>query len=326
MNRQAKTPPCGHWSIAIFSSREHADTLQETVRAAIHASVGPTVIDVLVNGNAALAERLADMMLAIHDFAQDGIKLRIWDIPVADKAYTWNLYVHELWPNADTTFFIDGYARVMPDALRRIHAALAEADAKVFLASAVPSQGRSAKRLREQIIKERGIHGNLYALPKRAIDALRACSFRLPLGIYRTDPTLGAALIFGLDPARNDWDTGRVLVVPDASWSCASKSYFTPAAITTDLRRRVRVAQGTLENLAVREHLALERRPVDQLPESVSELVLNWLHRHPSEARWLFVQNPLCWFAARRLKRRVGSQPTVRSARMLFESPAGAGQ
>ena len=40
--------------------------------------------------------------------------------------------------------------------------------------------------------------------------------FRLPIAIYRTDPTLSAALAYNLDPAGNAWRSDRIAIAPDA--------------------------------------------------------------------------------------------------------------
>ena len=40
--------------------------------------------------------------------------MRVWHLPLRDKASAWNHFVHHLWPGADTTFILDGYARVTP--------------------------------------------------------------------------------------------------------------------------------------------------------------------------------------------------------------------
>ena len=55
-----------------------------------------------------------------------------------------------------------------------------------------------------------------------------------------------------------------------------------------------------LENRAVRQHLAVERRKPEALPRTAHTLVMDWVEQHPGEARALFRRHPLAWLAYRR--------------------------
>lgn len=162
------------WAVAIFAARETPAVLAATVRAAIAACAGRrATIDVLIHGNPALAEHFAGLAPTL---ASDACTLRIWSIAAPDKAHTWNEYVYRIWENGNggsTAFFIDGYARVKPDALAAIDRRLAAAPDATG-ATGVPSCGRSAARLREQMLREGGIHGNLYAVTG---DGMRAITW-----------------------------------------------------------------------------------------------------------------------------------------------------
>jgi hypothetical protein len=290
------------WPVAIFSSREGPALLERTLRATVEACEGHrAVIDLLMNGgNAPLAEAMARRC---DRLAGDDALLRIWHSPAPDKATTWNRYIHSIWPGGSISFFIDGDAQVAPDALGAMQRALDTAP-EAWIASAVPSKGRSARAMREAIIRERGIHGNLFALRGAAVDSLRATDFHLPTGIYRTDPTLAAAIKFHLDPAHNDWTPEAIVPVPDATWSYEALSWWKPADLKAHFLRMVRQAQGEYESAAVRDHLAIRKQPAGTLPRDSKELVLTWVAAHPDEAAALARRNRLCGTALRRLSER----------------------
>lgn len=295
------------WAIAIFAARETPPVLAGTVRAAIAACAGRrATIDVLVNGNHLLAEQFADLAASI---APDACTLRVWSIAASDKAHTWNEYVHRIWHTGASvgahtgtiTFFIDGYARVKPDALAAIERRLAAAP-HALAASGVPTCGRSARRLREQMLGKGGIHGNLYAVTGEGMEALRQTGFRLPLGLYRTDPMLGAALTFRLDPVNSQWTRGSVVAVADATWDVDEISALNYRNIVAYFKRRLRQAHGVLESRAFRDHMSIKRLPLQSLPATSQDMVNNWLKAEPEQARSLFRRQPSCLYAARQLR------------------------
>jgi hypothetical protein len=281
----------------------------------VEAATQSVEVDVLVNGNRALAQSLAQRVR--QERSPEHVTLRVWDIPVPDKAYTWNLFVHDLWPHADRTYFVDGYAQVLSNALSEIDRHLSNAPQHVLLASGVPTHGRSSHRLRAQMLREGGVHGNLYAMPATTMRALRERQFRLPVGLYRTDATLGAALAYGLHPADNEWDMTRLLAVSSATWSYEPKPAYSPRVVITEARRRLRQARGLLENRAVRQHLAVARKPVGELPGTAKDLILDWVRHQPWEARRLFIRNPLSWLAARGVEKEV-PPPILKPPALLF--------
>jgi hypothetical protein len=295
---RASMPAAKPWSVAIFSARETPDMLNAAVRAALRASAA-TDIEVLVNGNKPLADATAQA--APRFPLADGQRLRIWSIPQADKAFAWNFYLHDLRSDADIAFCTDAAVQVKADALALMSAAMASSP-DALAASGVPTMGPSAQRLRENMLRHGGVHGNLYALRGEAMAGLRAIGFRLPLGIYRTDPTLMSVVRFGLDPARQDWNERRLLVHPEATWTYAPLRWWRSRDLRAYQKRMLRQAQGTLENCAARQYLAIERRAPGKLPHTVAEFVGEWIASHPDEARKLFIRQPLCWLAARRLR------------------------
>lgn len=285
-------------SIAIIASREDIATLKDCILSVFRASSGKAaVIDVLVNGNPPLVQQLARTGLECPDTCT----LRLWSIAQGDKAHAWNEYVHRIWPGHGDAFFLDGYVEVEAGAFDALQEALS-ASPDALGATGVPTSGRSAPQLRAVMLRDGGFHGNLNVLRAGVMQTLRDSSFRLPLGLYRTDSLTGALLMFGLDPATHQWDKQRIAVVPGAAWKVRSLGRITFKNLVSHCKRLLRQAQGELENRAVREHLAVRRLAPSLLAPTSQALVNGWIAEQPSQARQLFRKRPLCAYAAWRLR------------------------
>jgi hypothetical protein len=290
------------WSVAIFSSRETLQTLSSSIDAILSATnETASVVDVMVNGNRELANDVGRYIETLHPVGRARTRVRVWYVLVGDKAHAWNQYVHNVLSPSDIAFFVDGYAQVMPDALKLISDALSGTP-NALAASGVPTVGRSSEMQTEVMLREGGIHGNLYALRGDFLARLRATGFQLPLGLYRTDGVLGAAISFALDPASNDWDSSLIFVHPKATWKNRPLTWGSAADIRSHLKKVMRQAQGVLENRAVREHLAIQKKTPQSLPRTSAELVWSWISAHPMPALKSFT-NPLCMVAAWRLRK-----------------------
>lgn len=288
-----------NWAVGIFAARESTDTLARCVHAAIEACAGKSAtIDVLINGNLALAEEFAERAKSLDC---PSCNLRVWSIAAPDKAHTWNEYIFRIGAAADVTYFIDGYAEVRADALAEIDRKLAMTP-NALGASGVPTCGRSATKLRTQMVKSGGIHGNLYAINAEGLSLIRRTGFKLPLGLYRTDALVGAALNFRLDPASTKWDPKRIAIVESATWHVAGIATFTFSNVKTQLKRLVRQAQGVLENRAVHEHMAVKRLGPQSLPVTAQAMILEWVDKKPEQSRSLFIKQPLCGYVMRHVR------------------------
>jgi hypothetical protein len=300
------------WSVAIFSSRESAQTLSASIGAVLNATKGvATTVDVIVNGNRDLANQAGLCLERLRDAERRRTSLRVWHIPLADKAHAWNQYLQEIWRPSDIAFFVDGYVQVKVDALKLMSDGL-NARPNSFAASGLPKIGRSANKLTDIALHTGGIHGNLHAVRGDFMGRLRAANFRLPLGLYRVDGILGAVICFALDPAKNDWETDRIFVDPRATWIIRPLNWKSLKDIRIHTKRMMRQAQGVLENLAVREHLAVQKKSPQSLPRTSAELVGAWTKAFPRAAWRTCARNPLCLVALNKLRRpRDWSQASV---------------
>jgi len=311
-----------HWSVAIFTARESVTVAADCVRAVL-AAVGErsATVDVLVNGNRQLADDLARMAPTWRR-SETGALCRVWYLDVPDKGHTWNEYIRDLWAGGEVAFFIDGYAIVEKHAFARIASAL-DAHPEAWAASGTPSVGRTAEALREQMLREGGMHGNLYAMRGEAVIRLRALGFRLPLGIYRSDALIGAVFCFSFDPERSAWNARRIAVVPDATWTISPLRWSRPRDMVTLFKRKLRQYQGEFENTAYRDHLALQRRSITTLPETSKALVAGWMDANKGSAARKILMHPAAMHALYKLWR-APPLPKGHPPELLWES-AGSG-
>lgn len=277
------TPASPAWAAVVVASRESVPTLMATLDALARAAVRPLLIDLVINGNDALAHQAAAAVRSRPPHWPAEMQLRIWSLAFGDKAHALNRYVHDLWPGGEATFFVDGYVRVRPDALKRLASTLARLEPEAMAVAAFPTCGRGASVLAANLHRHGGLHGNLFVLGAPAMRAMREIHFQLPLGMYRVDSTLAAALAFRLFPRDFEWDVKRYVPIDtEATWDVEVTPWWHASAWRTRIKRRRRQAQGDLENWAVRHWLLLNRRPVEGMASTVEALVQRWAEEDPA--------------------------------------------
>ena len=242
----------------------------------------------------------------------------------AAKANSWNRYVHEIFPDADYAVCVDGYAKVRPDSIGRLAASLS-AHPECLAATGIPSSNASDDKLAAEMLRSGGIHGNLFALSQTTVQKIRRCGFRLPLYLYRTDSTIGAALCFNLAPESAEWNATRIFVDRDVTWTRRVPSWRNWQDLTTQLKRKIRQAQGELENRAVQKLLATQRQRLSRLPRSTAELINQWFAEATLREKLWFASNPLRSYAYSRIMQGIPIPPQREHSELLLDlSPAGA--
>lgn len=277
------------WALVIFASRETVTTLRQTIDAALVSAGDLASIEVLVNGNPQLASDVAhhrqQTVSPIEPSAGSacaGPRIRIWSIPLGDKANAWNQYIHQIWSGEDLAFFVDGYVRLNADAVQLLGDGVT-ADDRALGGCGVPTVGRSAQALRNNLILNTGFHGNFCCIKGRVLAQMRDAGISLPIGLYRTDSLMGALLCYSLNPATHVWEDDRILVHPQASWQIDLARWWYPMDVIKFFKRVIRQTRGKLENAALANHLSIRRLPPQNLDATARELVLQWANRCPEE-------------------------------------------
>jgi hypothetical protein len=305
--------------IAIFAARELPNTLFSTIAKALAAAPNNTIIDVLVNGNPSLARLTAEHVKSI-ELQGNAPCIRVWSLVVGDKAHAWNQHIHQIWNGCGPVFYIDGYVRLQPDAVHLLSKCMFQ-HPNTLAGTGVPSTGNDAPRLRAIMMRDGGFHGNFCCITKEALTEFKSRQIRLPLGLYRTDSTIGSILSFGLDPAKNSWDIRRhIAIEPRATWQTDPKLWWRLGDLKASLKRTLRQAQGQLENQAIRNHLAIRKLAPEDLPLSVSKLVLDWESCNPNEAALVLKGNPLARYALAKLRTPIDWSDTLIAPALICQS------
>ena len=270
-------------SINIFASREALEVLLETVNYAIAAAKSSpqnVQVNVLINGNHNLYQALVDNKSQLNQV--ESVEVTAYDFAFGDKANVWNQYFYQLAGQAQFHIFIDGYVNLYPDTIAQIEQSFEQ---EPFLAATgVPSAGRSAKHLKQQMIEHGGIHGNLCIFTRACIDKIVEKQFRLPVGLYRVDGLIGAVINFNFSPKNNAWNAFGVKVIAELTWSVEQSSVFSLQDLYAQFKRKIRQAQGDIENNAIKHLFNDEKIEVADLPATSQALCLN--HLADQELGW----------------------------------------
>jgi hypothetical protein len=301
------------WSIAVFG-RNEAGSIGDCLRAIARAGQGHAPhVTVLLNGTTDGSQALAGEALRA-----EGLAGCVYDIPHGDKAHAVNLFLHELRPRAGTYFCVDAYARVRPDALRLLAASL-ERQPKALAAAAVPSTGRSAPALRRMMQEHSGLHGSLFALRGDFVDRLVAAGLRLPLGLYRGDGLLGAFVLHDLDAQHGGWDTGRIALTPEASWTTPEWQPWRWRDLRRQVRRMVQQGRGRLESAAIRS-IIYDGGGFTGLPPQADAMVLDWIAADPAARIPAARRDPFARIALARLRQAAPPSPDALRPRLVMRN------
>lgn len=312
--------PALGWSLVVFASRESAGALESTLRCALAAATPGMVIDVLVNGNADLSRCAASEIAPRLVLPGQGVRLRVWSIAFGDKSNAWNRYLHDVWAGEPLAFFIDGYVRLLPDALRRLGDAVL-ADGQALGGSGVRHDGGPDGPLAQPVVRPGGFNGNLCCMKARAVDEFRRQGICLPIGLYRGDAVIGALLLYDMDPVGTRWADHRILVHAQARYVTDARRWWRWSDVVSSAKRMLRQAKGELENKAVRGHMTLRKRAPHLLAPTARALVTQWAAEFPGEFRSTWLRSPLSYAAYRQLRSQDDASPAAdRNAKLLWPS------
>lgn len=215
-------PASAPWAVMVLAHNEE-DRIVACLDSLFAGERGKSFdVYVMANGCTDRTEEL------VRQYAQCQPAVHLESIRLGDKCNAWNVFIHETVPAAcpdkEVYFFMDGDARIAPGSLTVMADALRH-DAHAHAASAVPGSGRSMQKDRSEIMSQRGLVANLYALRASFVEKLRDRRVKLPLKLEGDDGLLGALIKWDLDP-RGEWDDR--LIHP-----CAEARFlFDPVAVT----------------------------------------------------------------------------------------------
>jgi hypothetical protein len=259
------------YDIAVFSQNEAA-TIESCILAIDRACAQRKAhISVFLNGTTDNTLDIIKSLSPIH------AALSVYWFIVADKANAINHFFYNLRKEAKLIYCVDGYAVIDQFALKAIENTFAS-HPTALITSGVRINGRSAKSMREMILKNGAINGNLYAMLPSFVNRLVTSQFRLPLRLYRTDPLLGSMAAHNLDAMGTTWDSNRIVGASDATYKIKPLSIFRWRDYQRQFWREIRQARGRFENEAIKTIIYSEGYA--GLPKDAGDMISWWLKSH----------------------------------------------
>jgi glycosyltransferase involved in cell wall biosynthesis len=224
------------WPVAVFAHNEQ-EHIQACLDSLYSAAPGRELeIFVLANGCTDSTEDI------VAEYARNHRGVRLVPIQLGDKANAWNVYIHDIAPERDTHFFIDGDIKACPEAFLRLHDALS-LHPEAHAAAGFPTSGRSLEEWRRTMLRQSWLAGNLYALRGSFVKRVRQYRVRLPVGWVFEDGLVGALAKWDLDPSQA-WDPRRIVPCLEAGFRFDSLSWFRLDHWRLYWRRRIRYSTG----------------------------------------------------------------------------------
>ena len=156
-------------------------------------------IDVYVMANGC-SDKTEDI---VSGYAGRNSRVHLVSIRLGDKCNAWNVFVHDtvpdLCPRQEIYFFMDGDARAMPGSFSAMARVLRH-EPQANAVGAPPASGRSMAHDRAELLEERGLVANLYALRGSFVDRCRSVGVRIPLRLEGDDGLIGALVRWDLNP------------------------------------------------------------------------------------------------------------------------------
>jgi len=167
-------------SVAIFA-HNISGVIDACIKSVLSSAPDNSVtLYILANG---CTDSTENVVRSLH---AEKTNVHLVSIPLADKANAWNHYVHELAPEGDLHFFIDGDVEVELGALSCI-AETMDKNPVVNAVGAVPIVGRDRANWIERMISFGRVSGGLYALRGSFLQCLRQNDVKLPIGFIGED-------------------------------------------------------------------------------------------------------------------------------------------
>ena len=236
----------------------------------------------------------------VTNYAAKNGGVELVSIAMPDKCNAWNVFVHEtLAPSAtdDIYFFMDGDAQASPAAFTAMAAMLAK-DPVAMAVGAVPGSGRSMASDRRQMLEERHLVANLYALRGSFVRRLQQLGVRLPLGLEGDDGLIGALVKWNLNPQGRDWVDQRIAVCDEAKFTFESLSWARPSHWRSYFKRGMRYARRPYEFELIGNQL--RAHGVNGMPPSIRDV---YKHSASSKFRWRGLYSLHSWLALRTIQR-----------------------
>jgi len=282
------------WPVMVLAHNEerHIGACLDSIFAADPGA--PLSVYVMANG---CSDRTEDI---VREYARREPRAHLVSIALGDKCNAWNVFVHETvpacCPGAPIYFFMDGDARAVPGSFSAMERAL-RAEPAANAVGAPPASGRSMARDRDELLSERGLVANLYALRGTFVERCRAVGVRIPLKLEGDDGLIGALVRWDLDP-RQAMDARRIAPCADAGFLFESFSPRRAGDWRAYWKRMVRYGRRRYEFALLGPRL--RAGGIDAMPTDIREI---YRDVHRLRLTWDGMYTITNWLALREMRR-----------------------
>lgn len=240
-------------------------------------------VTVVVNGS---GDRTADI---VRDYATRGV--RLVEYSLGGKARSWNRYILDEAPPAETFVFVDGDAVLAPGSVAALAHCLA-ANPRANAAAALPLNGRSMRAYQRSMARDQGLFGDCYALSGGFVARLRESGVRLPDDLVGDDSLINT--LANTDIGRDaDFREGAVVQCRGAGFYCEPNA-ITPTGLRQQAKRMESYALRHFQNRIISDIMRHEgARLIPTRMDSLYELYLGRLRPRLSPMWWEFDRRAL---------------------------------
>ena len=282
------------WPVMVLAHNEerHIAACLDSIFAADAAA--PLAVYVMANG---CSDRTEDI---VREYATREPRVHLVSIALGDKCNAWNVFVHETvatqCAGAPIYFFMDGDARAVAGSFSAMERAL-RAEPAANAVGAPPAAGRSMAHDRDELLRDRGLVANLYALRGTFVERCRAVGVRIPLKLEGDDGLIGALVRWDLDP-RQAMDARRIAPCADAGFLFESFSPRRAGDWRAYWKRMVRYGRRRYEFALLGPRL--RAGGIEAMPRDIREI---YRDVHRLRLTWDGMYTITNWLALREMRR-----------------------
>jgi glycosyltransferase involved in cell wall biosynthesis len=288
------TPGANSWPVMVLAHNEerHIEACLDSIFAADPDA--PLRVFVMANGCTDKTEEY------VASYSGRDPRVNLVSLELGDKCNAWNVFIHEIVPSKcpgqPIYFFMDGDAR----AIRRSFSNMASAmqkEPQAHAVSAPPASGRSRAHDQEELIRERGLVANLYALRGEFVERCRELGVRIPLRLEGDDGLIAALVRWDLNP-KQPMDTRLIAPCAAAGFTFESFKLSQPSHWIAYWKRMVRYGRRRYEFALLGPHLRASG--LAAMPRDIREL---YVGANRLKLSWNGLYTVTNWFALREMRR-----------------------
>jgi glycosyltransferase involved in cell wall biosynthesis len=282
------------WPVMVLAHNEerHIEACLDSIFSADPAA--PFSVFVMANGCTDRTEEI------VSNYGKREHRVHLVSIRLGDKCNAWNVFVHETvpteCPGQDIYFFMDGDARATPKSFSAMARVMRD-EPQASAVGAPPASGRSMASDRAELLRERGLVANLYALRGSFVERCRVAGVRIPLRLEGDDGLIGALARWDLNP-KQEMNSQLIAPCPDAGFTFES---FNPTRLSdwrAYWKRMVRYGRRRYEFSLLGPRLKADG--LAAMPRDIREI---YSDSHRIGLRWDGIYTLTNWFALREMRR-----------------------